>query len=477
MADVFPGYEDHDALALADLVRRRDVSPEVLLEAAITRIEAGNPRLNAVVTPLYDHARAAIRAGLPDGPFTGVPFLLKDLGQMLAGARLTNGSRLFQDFIPDHDNTLTARFKAAGLVIAGKTNTPELGPSITTESWALGPARNPWDITRSPGGSSGGAAAAVAAGFLPMAHASDGGGSIRAPAAHCGLYGFKPSRARNPSGPDVGEALNGLSTAHCVSWTVRDSAALLDATHGPEAGDPYQVIPPARPFRDELARDPQPLRIALTTRSPLGGPVDPAAVAATEAVARLLESLGHDVEEAAPDYDAAGMHREWQVITGAIMAAQVEGYAQARGIKAPLDLLEPQNAALIEEIARRPPADYFRAELAIQTVGRRVGAFFRKYDILLSPALAALPPRIGELAGRDRDLEDFYARTFNHTPFTAVFNATGGPAAAVPFDVTSDGLPVGVQIGADLGHDGLIFALSGQLERARPWRHRRPPKA
>lgn len=476
MADAFPDYGDHDALALADLVRRGDVSPGTLLDAAIARIEAGNPGLNAVVTPLYDHARAAIAAGLPDGPFRGVPFLLKDLGQLLAGARLTQGSRLFQDFIPDRDNTLVARYKAAGLVIAGKTNTPELGPSITTESFALGPARNPWDLARSPGGSSGGAAAAVAAGFLPMAHASDGGGSIRAPAAHCGLYGFKPSRARNPVGPDIGEALNGLSTAHCVSWTVRDSAALLDATHGPEPGDPYQVVPPVRPFLDDVARDPEPLRIALTTRSPLGGPVDPAAVAAAEAAARLLESLGHRVEEAAPDYDAAAMHQAWRVITGAIMAVQVESYAKARGIDAPLRRLEPQNAALIEAVSQLAPADYFRAQLVLQAAGRRVGAFFQRYDVLLSPAMAAPAPVIGELAGGDVDLDDFYGRMFGHTPFTAIFNTTGGPAAAVPFDVTTGGLPIGIQIGADLGRDGLIFALSGQLERARPWRHRRPPK-
>jgi amidase len=475
MADPLPGYEDHDGLALAELVRRRETTSAELLDAAILRIERANPRVNAVITPLYERARKAIAAGLPKGPFTGVPFLLKDLGQMLKGERLANGSRLFLDFVPERDSTLTQRFEAAGLVIAGKTNTPELGCSITTEPESFGPSRNPWDVSRTPGGSSGGAAAAVAAGMVPLAHAGDGGGSIRAPAAFCGIYGMKPSRARNPVGPDLGESLNGMSANHCVSRSVRDSAALLDATSGPESGDPYQVLPPERPFLDEAARDPGRLRIAVTTRSPLGGPVDPACIAATEEAARLLEEIGHAVEEAAPDYDAAALHKAWRSIVGAILAVQVTNYAETCGIKDPLSKLEPASAAWVQEGQHRPATDYFRAEMTLQNVGRRFGAFFARYDVLLTPATAAPAPKLGVFAGNTPDLDGFCARTFGLSPFTAVFNATGGPAASIPFAATAEGLPLGIQIGADLGRDGLIFALSGQIERARPWRHRRPP--
>lgn len=474
MAGAFPDYDKHDALGLAALVRGRETSPAELLEAAIQRIERANLHVNAVIDPLYGRARAAIERGLPQGPFTGVPFLLKDLGQMLKAEHLRSGSRLFADYVPAKDSTLTQRFEAAGLVIAGKTNTPELGCSITTEPQAFGATRNPWDLSRTPGGSSGGAAAAVASGMVPLAHAGDGGGSIRAPAALCGLFGMKPSRARNPVGPDLGESLNGLSANHCISRTVRDSAALLDATSGPEPGDPYQVVPPARPFADEAGRDPPRLRIALTTRSPLGGGVHPECAAAAEDAARLLADLGHAVEEAAPDYDAAALHRAWRVIVGAILAVQVASYAEARGITEPLAKLEPINAVWIEEGRQWRATDYFHAETVLQAVGRRLGAFFGRYDVLLTPATAAPAPMLGYFAGSSRDLDDFCGRTFGFSPFTAVFNATGGPAASIPFGFTAAGLPVGAQIGADLGRDGLVFALSGQLERARPWAGRRP---
>ncbi len=475
MAGAFPDYANHDALGLAALVRRREASPAELLEAAVERIERVNPQINAITLKLYDRARAAIAGGLPEGPFMGVPFLLKDLGQMLKGVRLATGSRLFADYVPAKDSTLAQRFEAAGLVIAGKTSTPELGCSITTEPAAFGPCRNPWDTARTPGGSSGGAAAAVAAGIVPMAHASDGGGSIRAPAAWCGLYGMKPSRARNPAGPDMGESLNGFSSNHCVSWSVRDSAALLDATSGPEPGDPYHVAPAGKPFLDEAGRDPPPLRIAFSTKSPGGGPVDAEWLAATVAAARLLADLGHHVEEDAPDYDLEALVTAWRVIVGAILDVQVTSYAAGKGIKEPLALLEPVNAVWVEEGRRRSAGDYFRAEMVQHGIARRLGAFFTRYDILLTPAMAGPPPPHGVLAGNTRDLDGFYRRLFGVTPFTAVFNASGGPAASIPFGLSSAGLPIGVQIGADLGRDGLIFALSGQVERARPWAALRPP--
>lgn len=475
MTGAFAAYDEYDALGLAALVRKGEAAPAEMLEAAIARIERANPHVNAVIDPLYDRARAAIARGLPQGPFTGVPFLLKDLGQMLKGTHLRSGSRLFADFVAPKDSTLARRYEAAGFVIAGKTNTPELGCSITTEPAAAGASRNPWDTARTPGGSSGGAAAAVAAGMVPMAHASDGGGSIRAPAAWCGLYGMKPSRGRNPAGPDMGESLNGFSSNHCVSRSVRDSAALLDATSGPEPGDPYHVAAPERPFLEEAGRDPKPLRIAFSTAAPGGTPVNAEWKAATESAARLLSDLGHHVEEAAPEYDFAGLLMAWRVIVGAVLSVQVANYGASKGIADPLALLEPVNAAWVVEARRRSAGDYFRAETVQHGIGRRLGAFFERYEILLTPAMAGPPPILGTLSGATADLDGFYQRTFSATPFTAVFNATGGPAASIPFGFTKTGLPIGVQIGADLGRDGLIFAHSGQIERARPWAGRRPP--
>src|SRR6266508_2155832 len=295
-------FESFDGLGLAGLVRRGDVSPAELLDAAVSRVEARNPELNAVVTRLYDHARAAIAAGLANGPFTGVPYLLKDLGAHYAGAVTSFGSALFKDFVLDHDSEITARLRRAGLVIFGKTNTPEMGLAASTEPRLFGPTRNPWKLGHSAGGSSGGSAAAVAAGYLPMAHATDGGGSIRIPASKCGLFGLKPSRGRTPAGPDLGEGLAGMATGHCVSRSVRDSAALLDATHGPASGDPYAAPPLPRPLLDEVGAPPGRLRIAVCTTDYLGKPIHPACTAAVEATARLCASLGHDVEEARPDF-------------------------------------------------------------------------------------------------------------------------------------------------------------------------------
>lgn len=297
-------FDSYDGLGLADLVRRGDVSAGELLDIAIARVEAGNPELNAVVSRLYDQARAAVAAGLPEGPFTGVPYLLKDLGAHFTGAVTTFGSALFKDFVADHDSEITVRLRRVGLVIFGKTNTPEMGLAASTEPRLFGPTRNPWSLDHSSGGSSGGSAAAVAAGMVPMAHATDGGGSIRIPASCCGLFGLKPTRARNPMGPDAGEGWGGASVGHAVTRTVRDSAALLDATSGPDIGDPYWAPPPARPFLQEVGRDPGRLRIAITTRPWNGQPVDPECVEAALAAGRLGERLGHQVEEATPEIDA-----------------------------------------------------------------------------------------------------------------------------------------------------------------------------
>lgn len=468
-------YARYDAVGLADLVARGAVSPGEVLDAALAALDAHNPVLNAVVMRHEDEARAAIAAGLPAGRFRGVPFLLKDLDLALAGTPLTQGSELFRGFVPDRDSTLVARYKAAGLVIFGKTNSAELGLSFTTEPAAYGPTRHPRDPALSPGGSSGGAAAAVASGMVPMAHGTDGGGSIRQPAALTGLFGLKPSRGRTPAGPEASEVFFGLSVSHALTRSVRDSAALLDASAGPDQGDPYAAPQPERPFLAELDRDPPPLRIGLTLRSPLGTPVDPQCLAAARAIGRLCEELGHHVEETDTDYDAPALKAAWRVIVGVNVAPAVALQGERRGLADPLALVEPVNAAWIEEARGKSGVDYLRAVNQLHATARALGRFFARYDVLLSPAVAELPPLLGQMAGAGQSLDAFYDQFWRHGPFTCAFNASGCPAMSVPATLSAEGLPIGAQLGAGFGRDGLLFALAGQLERARPWAGRRPP--
>jgi amidase/6-aminohexanoate-cyclic-dimer hydrolase len=467
----FPDYEQYDAVGLAELVARRAVTPEDLLEAAIARVEQRNPRLNAVTHKLYDHARAQIAAGLPDGPFLGVPFVLKDQFLLLAGAPTTHGSRFFADAVADHDSTLVARQKRAGLVIFGKTNTPELGLMPTTEPVLFGPTRNPWQTDHSAGGSSGGAAATVAAGIVPAAHASDGGGSIRIPASCCGVFGLKPTRARNPLGPDLGENWNGMTHAHAVTRSVRDSAALLDATAGPETGDPYSAPPAAGPFRAELGRDPGRLRVALMMRPLTGTLVDPEVVAAVTATAKLLERLGHYVEEAAPPLDGAELGRVATTIIRAHTRVFLENAARARGRDLREDDVEPGTWGVYQSGAI-PAEDYIRAVQAMHRAGRAVARFHDSYDILLTPVLARPPVPIGVLSGADRERATEAMR--GYVPFTALANLTGQPAMSVPLHWTPEGLPIGSMLAAPFGAEATLFRLAGQLEQAQPWADRRP---
>src|SRR6266545_165970 len=369
-------FESFDGLGLAGLVRRGDVSPAELLDAAVSRVEARNPELNAVVTRLYDQARAAIAAGLANGPFTGVPYLLKDLGAHYAGTVTSFGSALFKDFVLDHDSEITARLRRAGLVIFGKTNTPEMGLAASAEPRLFGTTRNPWKLGHSAGGSSGGSAAAVAAGMVPMAHATDGGGSIRIPASCCGLFGLKPTRARTPMGPDAGEGWGGASVGHAVTRTVRDSAALLDATSGPDVGDPYSAPPPTRPFLDEVGRDPGRLRIALTTRPWNGQDVDPECAEAARAAARLCERLGHRVEEARPDVDAGALGAASRIVVSANIRATLEARAAALGRElGPADV-ERITWARAAEGRASTAADYARSIGVMHRAGRVVARFF-----------------------------------------------------------------------------------------------------
>ncbi|MBI1956175.1 MAG: amidase, partial [Acidobacteria bacterium] len=318
-----------DATAQAELVRRKEVQPVELVEAAIERIERLNPKLNAVVTPMYEEARSQAKKNLPDVPFTGVPLLLKDLLASYAGVRLTSGSSFLREFVPDHDSELVARQKRAGLIILGKTNTPEFGILPTTEPRLFGPSRNPWDLHRTPGGSSGGSAAAVAAGMVPMAHGNDGGGSIRIPASCCGVFGLKPTRGRNPLGPNFGDILSGLAVEHALTRSVRDSAALLDATCGPDPGAPYWASPPARPFLQEVGTPPGRLRIALTTVSIAGKPVHPDCLQAARDAAALCAELGHEVVEAIPPLVGQQMIQAFLTLWASGCATSVERAARA----------------------------------------------------------------------------------------------------------------------------------------------------
>ena len=386
-----------DATALAELVRKKDVQPLELIDAAIERIEALNPRLNAVVTSMYEQARAAARAPLPDGPFRGVPFLLKDLLGSYAGVRQTWGTAFLQHYVPAHDAELVTRLKKAGLVILGKTNTPELGILPTTEPRLFGPSRNPWNPEHTTGGSSGGSAAAVASGMVPMAHANDGGGSIRIPASCCGLFGLKPTRARNPLGPDAGDLMCGLVAEHAVTRSVRDSAALLDATAGPDVGDPYWVPPPAGRFGDEVGRDPGRLRIAYAVKAPSGVPLHPDCVTAAEEAAKLCAGLGHEVEEASPQMDADLFSQSFLSIWAAGCAAGIDGWGYLTGRTPTQDQFEPLTWGLYEMGLQVSGSEYILAHAFLQRLSRAIAHFMLRYDVWLTPTLAEPPLLLGSL--------------------------------------------------------------------------------
>ncbi len=471
----FNEYERYDALGLAELVRRGEVTPLELLEAAIRRVEARNPALNAVVMPMYDEARQRIAAGLPEGPLRGVPFLLKDLGLFYKGFPTTFGSRLFADFVPDHDSTLVNRYRRAGLVIFGKTNTPEFGITITTESQLYGACRNPWDLSRSSGGSSGGAAVSVAAGMVPVAHASDGGGSIRIPASCCGLFGLKPTRARVPVGPDVGEGWNGMSADHVISRSVRDSAAFLDVAAGPSTGDPYWAPPVAGPFGKAVERPPGKLQIAFTTAPPSGLPVDPQCVAAVSAAAKLCADLGHAVEEARPAFDFEPFQQAAVAIINANTGAMLDLRAKELGREVTQQDVEYVTWRTAQAGKSSSASDHVRALHVIHQVTRQVAVFFQKYDILLSPVLLKPPVPLGFLNTRSEEVRTYVKNLYSYFGFTNLFNATGQPSMSVPLYWTPDQLPIGLLFSGRFGDEALLLSLAAQLESACPWKDRRPP--
>jgi amidase len=464
-----------DATAQAELVRQREVKPVELVEAAIERIEKVNPRLNAVITEMYDIARETASKDLPEGPFTGAPFLLKDLQAAFEGVPMTSGSKYLRDFIPNGDSELVKRHKRAGLIVVGKTNTPELGILPTTEPQLTGRTRNPWDTGRATGGSSGGAAAAVAAGMVPMAHANDGGGSIRIPASCCGVFGLKPTRARNPLGPHFGDLFGGLVAEHAVTRSVRDSAALLDATAGYDPGDPYCAPPPARPFAQEVGADPGKLRVAFTTTAPTGVPVHADCVAAAQDAARLCAELGHEVVEAAPQLNSEMLVNAFMTIWSAGNAWMVESLSRAIGRKPAPEDFEPGTWALIEMGRRRSAPDYLLAVRTLQVYSRRIAQFMLNYDVLLTPALAEPPLPLGSFDSTPEDPMAGMRRAGLFTPFTPICNATGQPAMSAPLYWNADGLPIGAHFAGRFGDEATLFRLAAQLEAARPWADRRPP--
>ena len=473
----FADFEQYDALGLADLVKRGKVSPTELLEAAIERVEARNGPVNAVTMKLYDYGRKTIADGLPDGPFTGVPFLLKDLTASLAGVKMTRGSKFFADAPPPPaDSEHVKRLKKAGLVIFGRTNTCELGLSLTCEPQLYGPTKSPWDLTRISGGSSGGAAASVGARMLPMAHGSDGFGSIRVPAACCGIVGLKPTRGRNTLAPYTGEGLGGCSTEHALTLTVRDTAALLNATAGAGPGDPYVAPPPQRPFLAERRSAPRPLRIAYTTAAPNGAPVNVEYLKALAETVVLCKDLGHKVQEADPEIDRVAVVPTFLTLAAANMVVNLASHPTA-GRPARKGEVENVTWGTAQKGEKISAADYVRATQTMHRLGRQMAAFHARYDVLLTPGLGTLPPKLGWIDMMLEDVDEYWRRVFTFSPFTVWFNLTGQPALMLPLGRTASGFPIAVQLAGRYGDEGTILSLGAQLEKARPWFGKKPPIA
>ncbi|PWT76048.1 MAG: amidase [Proteobacteria bacterium] len=471
---MFKEYDQYDATGLADLIRRKQISADEVLEAAIARADSTDRTVHAVVARYDDHARAVLRAGLVDGPFRGVPFLLKDLHALSAGLTTSNGCRFYRENRADHDTELVARYKRGGLVIFGKSSTPEFGLTITTEPVLFGPTRNPWNAEYSSGGSSGGAAAAVAAGIVPAAHASDGGGSIRIPASCCGVFGVKPTRGRNPAGPDRGEGWSGMSTEHVISRSVRDSAAMLDLTSGPDVGAPYFAPPPHRSFVEELRVQPGALRIGFAVRTPAGEAVSAECEAGLKDTARVLESMGHHLEETALDFVPEELGPGFRTVIAGNVRASVDIYAEKIGRPPRSQDFERITWSFYEGGGTSSAGDYARAIQAIHRTGRLVARFFERYDLLLTPTLPQPPAKLGVFDMNTEDLDSYRRNIALFTAFTAPFNAAGNPAMSVPLHWNAAGLPIGMQIVARYGEEATLFRVASQLEQSKPWFNRRP---
>ncbi|WP_337186875.1 amidase family protein [Phenylobacterium sp.] len=467
-------YSEYDGLGLAELVRSKRVSPAELAEAAIARIERHNPTLNAVVYKGYDDARRAAAGDLPEGPFRGVPFLIKDLGMPVAGWPRSCGSRFARGLTDTEDGGLTARYRQAGVVLVGKTNTPEYGITGTTESAALGPCRNPWDPAHISGGSSGGAASAVAAGIVPLAHASDGLGSIRIPAACCGLVGLKVTRDRNPNLPDGFDYALGNVVDHVVTRTVRDSAAMLDATGYPEPYSSYPAPPKDRPYMEEIGRSPGRLRIAWSSETPSGRPIDPEIQAALERTAALLAGLGHEVVEKGLGVDYRALFASRGAAAASNFAAGMDRLIEQLGREPEPDELEPLTWATLKAGRRQTGADAMRSLQETRMLNRRTLAFFEDVDVYLTPVLGTPVPEIGFIDPVNLEPKEVNRRQARVFPYTPPFNFSGQPSMSLPIETDSRGLPVGMMFTGRYADEATLFRLAAQLEKEAPWKGRRP---
>ncbi|MGM0576031.1 MAG: amidase [Myxococcota bacterium] len=491
----FPEYDDLDAIGLADLVRAGEVSPAECLDAALERIEARNPRLNAVVHAMYDRARKRVD-DLPHGPLRGVPFLVKDLKLKIAGTPTTNSTKLLAGRAAERSSVLAERYEAAGLQILGKTNTPEFGIMGITEPELRGPCRSPWNPDHTPGGSSGGSAAAVSARMVPAAHGGDGGGSIRIPASACGLFGLKPTRGRVTMAPFMGEAWSGFVQEHVLSRSVRDSALLLDLSDAWTPGEPYAAPAKVRSWSEEVGADPGRLRVAFTRETLYAGESHPECVAAVEKTASLLEDMGHEVVEARPPFPRDEMVRAYFLVVCAGVAHFVTTTAEEAGVRPRPADFEPATWLMALIGWKTPAADLLAAQQQIQRTARDVAHFFLEHDVLVTSTMAQPPARIGELAMtraerlqlavlRNLPLRALLDVALNKmgegklawTPNTQLFNQTGQPAMSVPLHWSADGLPIGVQFAARFGDEATLFRLAARLEEARPWADRRPSLA
>ncbi len=485
----------YDGLAVAELVRRREISPRDAVQSSIRRIEALNPRLNAVVHRMFERALSDAEGPVPDGPFGGVPFLLKDLLSWYEGEPITSGSRLFKGWIAPHDSEMVRRYKRAGLLVVGKTNTPEFGLVPFTESELLGICRNPWNPAVTTGGSSGGSAAAVASGMVPMAGGGDGGGSIRIPASCCGLFGLKPTRGRTPTGPAQGELWRGATVEHVLTRSVRDSAAMLDAISGPDLGAPYYAPPPERPFIEEVRTPPGRLRIAFTIEPMLGQSVHPDCVKAVIDAARLLESLGHDVAEDTFEVDRDAFNEAFLTVVCCEMASELDDAPSIlrRAVKRGDVEVSTWALALIGRSISGP--DYSSAVRYLQRTSRHIAEFFERYQVHVTPVVAAPPFPHGALQPPPSEraamtvlgalrasrvmkamgaLERAAGTVFDWMSFTPVANATGQPAMSVPLSWNDAGLPIGVHFVGRYADEATLFRLAAELELAAPWREKWP---
>ncbi len=488
-----PEYDDHDAIGLAALVRAGDVSPAELLDAAAERIDARNPALNAVVYDMLDRAKARVN-DLPDGPLRGVPFLVKDLKLKIEGHPTSNSSKLSAT-IPSKQTSVTfERYEAAGLQTLGKTNTPEFGIMGITEPDLRGPCRNPWNTDHTPGGSSGGSGAAVSARIVPIAHSGDGGGSIRIPASACGLFGLKPTRGRVSMSPFMGEAWAGFVQEHVLSRSVRDSALMLDIEFQPTPGEPYVAPAKERPWLDEVTTEPGKLKIAFTKDTLFAGETHPDCLAAVDDAVALLTDLGHEVVEAKPTFPKDELVHAYFLVVATGVARFIETTAADAGVRPRASDFEPVSWLLAQIAWKTPAPDYLAAVTAIQKASREVAAFFEEHDAFVTSTLARPPAKIGELALQSVErvqmgllralpfgallrvaLKEMGGGKLAYTPNTQLFNQTGQPAMSVPLFWNESGLPIGTQVATKFGDEATLFRLAGQLERARPWAHRKPP--